>query len=70
MPRAHNRIGTKALRLSTTPQVHEYLAQLVATGLYGKTEAEAAERLLTRALDEFLASKRVMLKQKSSARRR
>jgi len=62
MPRKRNRIKTRKLTISTTPQVIEYLKQLLETGLYGKNEAEAAERLLSRALDEYLGSNRLALK--------
>ena len=69
MARRRNRFPTETLTLSTTPHVWAYLGQLVDTGLYGKTEAEAAERLLTRALDEFLGAKR-LTQAKPPARRR
>jgi len=59
MARKRNRIPTKTFTVATTPQVFDYLGQLVDTGLYGKTEADAAERLLTRSLDDFLGAKRV-----------
>jgi len=61
MARHRNRVGTKTFTVSTTPQVFDYLGQLVQTGLYGKTEPEAAERLLTRALDDFMSVKRLKI---------
>lgn len=54
MARTPNRIETETLTLSTTPQVRKYLGQLLGSGLYGKNEAEAAERLLARALDDLV----------------
>ncbi len=35
------------MRIATTPQMRDYLAQLVRTGLYGKNPTEAADRLLS-----------------------
>jgi hypothetical protein len=62
MARQRNRLTTRTLTLSTTPQVLGYLRELLETGLYGKNEAEAAERLLTRALDTYLGAKRLTMK--------
>jgi hypothetical protein len=62
MPRKRNRIKTRKLTISTTPQVIEYLRQLLETGLYGKNEAEAAERLLSHGLDEYLGANRLALR--------
>ena len=59
MARAPNDVPTKPLTLSTTPQVHAYLTQLLKSGLYGKNTAEAAERLLTRAIDQLVAEGRI-----------
>jgi hypothetical protein len=67
MPRPRNSIRTEILTLSTTPQVRGYLRQLLTTGLYGKNDAEAAERLLTRALDELLERGRLRRKGQSTA---
>jgi hypothetical protein len=53
MARTPNAIETETLTLSTTPQVRRYLSQLLESGLYGKNEAEAAERLLVRAIEEL-----------------
>jgi hypothetical protein len=50
MGRKPNAAETVQVTISTTPQVKEYLLQLVRTGLYGKNEAEAAERLITESL--------------------
>lgn len=54
MPRKKNDLSTKVLRISTTPRVIELLEELVATGLYGKNPAEAADRLLTEKLREII----------------
>ena len=59
MPRKPNDLPTEELRLSTTPQVVGYLKRLLRTGLYGKNPADAAERLLTRALEENLKEGRI-----------
>lgn len=50
------------LTLSTSPQVRKYLAQLLRSGLYGKTEADAAERLLARALEDLADSCRLLVR--------
>jgi len=47
MPRNRNDIETVQITVSTTPQVEEYLRNLLKSGLYGHNVAEAAERLLT-----------------------
>ncbi len=54
MARKRNRLKTVLLTISTTPRIEEYLSQLVATGLYGKNPAEAAERLVARSLERLL----------------
>jgi len=54
MPRHPNDLKTEELTLATTPQVVAYLRQLLKTGLYGKNPADAAERLLTRTLEQLL----------------
>jgi hypothetical protein len=51
MARKPNRIRTVQVTLSTTQSIEKYLEALVLTGLYGKNPAEAAERLLVRAID-------------------
>jgi hypothetical protein len=57
MARRPNDLETVPITLSTTPQVVGYLRQLLKTGLYGKNTTEAAERVLTRTLQEMLARK-------------
>ncbi len=59
MPRKRNDLETVPITLSTTPQVVGYLKQLLKTGLYGKNAAEAAERLLSRTLEEMLRTGRI-----------
>lgn len=55
MPRLPNKVKTVTITVSTTPPVHNYLETLVATGLFGKNAAEAAERLIARGIEEHLA---------------
>lgn len=50
MARKQNTIPTVQITLSTTERLKFYLEALVETGLYGKTVAEAADRLLTEAM--------------------
>ena len=59
MPRPRNDLKTEPLTLATTPQVVAYLKQLLKTGLYGKNPADAAERLLTRTLEQLLRAGRI-----------
>jgi hypothetical protein len=54
MPRKPNRIKTVQLTLSTTQSVARYLDELVLTGLYGKNPADAAERMLVRAIHRLV----------------
>ncbi len=54
MTRKRNSIETVQTRISTTPVVLEYLDGLVDSGLYGKTPAEAAERLIARGIEEIV----------------
>ena len=55
MPRLPNKVKTVTITVSTTPPVHNYLETLVATGLFGKNAAEAAERLIALGIEEHLA---------------
>jgi hypothetical protein len=66
--RSKNQIETVQMVLSTTPGVIQHLQDLVATSLYGKHYTEAAERLLSRALEEMVKDGR--LKARSSRGRR
>lgn len=54
MPRTPNTVPTVTITVSTTPPVHDYLEQLVATGLFGKNPAEAAERLISEGIKQQL----------------
>lgn len=54
MARSKNQVQTVQLTVAATPQMVEFLRQLTSTGLFGKNPAEAAERLLARALEERL----------------
>ncbi len=56
MPRKQNSVTTVQVTVSTTPALKRYLAALVATGLYGKTEAEAAERLIAQGVERALTT--------------
>ena len=55
MPRLPNKVKTVTITVSTTPMVHSHLEALVATGLFGKNAAEAAERLIARGIQDHLA---------------
>ena len=50
MARPKNRLATKKLNISTTPQIQKQLLKLVSTGYFGKNETEAAERLIANVL--------------------
>jgi hypothetical protein len=52
--RTPNNIATKMIHISTTPKVYEYLEDLVLSGLYGKSPAEAAERLIGRGVEALM----------------
>lgn len=54
MARTANHISTIQITISTTPPVKKHLEKLVTTGLYGKNVAEAAERLVTRELEDLI----------------
>ena len=55
MARKPNPVKSVQITVSTTPLVHGYLSALVATGLYGKNPAEAAERLIAKGVEVALA---------------
>lgn len=44
----------RILKISVGPKVYAYLEQLVATGLFGWTPTDAAERLLCQQLSQIL----------------
>jgi hypothetical protein len=52
--RTRNRIPTQELTISTNPQVQAYLQDLVDSGTYGNNEAEAAERLIARGIEQLI----------------
>jgi hypothetical protein len=52
--RKPNLTETVSLTIATTPGVVRYLQQLVETHLYGKSHAEAAERLIARAIESLI----------------
>jgi len=54
MTKTPNQLKTAPLRLSTSNAVLEYLKQLVSTGLYGRNHTEAAERLISRGIEQLL----------------
>ncbi|MBI3876320.1 MAG: hypothetical protein HY300_10270 [Verrucomicrobia bacterium] len=54
MPRLPNKVQTVTITVSTTPHVYQHLEALVATGLYGKNPADAAERLVSTGIKQLL----------------
>jgi len=52
--RPSNVVSTTTLTISTTPQVKRCLEKLAARGTYGKSAAETAERLIAKAINEFV----------------
>lgn len=54
MAKRANTIGTVQITISTTREIQAYLEQLVLDGLHGKNPAEAADRLLSEALDALI----------------
>jgi hypothetical protein len=66
MPRTPNKVRTVTITVSTTPPVYDHLAELVATGLFGKNPAEAAERLIARGIEQFLSDGTLIRAQKHS----
>ena len=54
MAKSRNLVTTEQITISTTPQIVLYLQQLVLTGLYGKNNAEAAERLVARGVENLV----------------
>ncbi len=60
MPRTPNSVKTITITVSTTPPVHDFLEQLVSTGLFGKNPAEAAERLIARGIEQHLRERTLL----------
>lgn len=54
MAKRANTIGTVQITISTTRKIQAYLEQLVLGGLHGKNPAEAADRLLSKAIDALI----------------
>ncbi len=59
VPREKNQLETAQLTLATTPAVVSYLRELVKTGLYGKNQSDAAERLLSATLEQMVRDGRL-----------
>ncbi|MBS0251274.1 MAG: hypothetical protein JSR78_09435, partial [Proteobacteria bacterium] len=57
--RAKNQLETVQLTIATTATVVSYLRELVSTGLYGKNQADAAERLLAATLEQMVRDGRL-----------
>ncbi len=54
MAREPNPIETVEIKVRTTPVVSRYLEALVASGLYGKSRSEAAERLIAAGIQSLI----------------
>lgn len=54
MARQKNSVETAQITISTTPMIRDYLEQLTAGGLYGKSPAEAAERLISERIKQLI----------------
>jgi hypothetical protein len=54
MPHPKNQLETVKLRISTSKAVVDYLKELVETGLYGRHYTDAAERLISRGIEDLL----------------
>lgn len=65
MPRTPNSVKTVTITVSTTPPVYAYLESLVASGLFGKNPAEAAERLIAKGIEVYLGQGTLIQKQQS-----
>jgi hypothetical protein len=57
MGRVPNHISTVQITISTTPPLKKLLEKLVSTGLYGKSAADAAERLIAREIERLLSNR-------------
>ena len=53
MARPKNTVQTVQITISTTKPVWDNLQDLVNTGLFGKSPAEAAERLIAKGIQEL-----------------
>jgi hypothetical protein len=52
--------------IHANPEVHQYLQQLVDSGLYGTTVADAAERIVCVVLEDMLGAGRLKLVPRSA----
>lgn len=52
--RKPNSQKTKPVKIGATPQIIEYLQQLVGRGLYGKTPTEVASNLVSKAIESLI----------------
>jgi hypothetical protein len=59
MARKPNILRTVQLTIATNPVIREYLQRLVPRGLYGKSESEAAERLIAKAIEQLVREGRL-----------
>ena len=59
MPQKNAGIERIRVTLTTSKQVHQYLSELVATGLYGGSVPEAAEIIICRYLMENLKASKL-----------
>ncbi len=59
MARTKNPIASVQITISTTPLMKAYLEKLVRHGTYGKTVAEAAERLVAIKVTELMGNGQV-----------
>jgi hypothetical protein len=56
VPRPKNRVESVQVTFNTTPIVVQYLQDLVDAGLHGHNQADAAERLVTSAIEALVQS--------------
>jgi hypothetical protein len=56
MARPENLLESVELRIQINPVLKGYLEQLVGKGTFGKSANEAAERLVSTAIDDMLES--------------
>ncbi len=54
MGRNKNLMPSEDLNLKVSEGLIEYLREIVATGLYGKTVQDAADRLISQSVDKLL----------------
>jgi hypothetical protein len=52
--RPKNRLPSEEITISTNPQILGYLHELVDSGFFGNNEAEAAERLIARTIEQLV----------------